>query len=111
MRRLLIVGVVLSAFAAGSALEARKQNYTTYGVGTQSCGQWLEARRDTNKSFYFQLGSWVQGWVSSAGYYGTVLKKTDTAAMDAWVDNFCSANPLLDMDDAARGLVTALRVK
>ncbi|MCG3773371.1 MAG: hypothetical protein JW395_0177 [Nitrospira sp.] len=111
MRRLLIVGVVLSAFAAGSALEARKQNYTTYGVGTQSCGKWLEARRDTDRNLQYTFGSWVRGWLSAAGYYGTVLKKTDTAAIDAWVDNFCSANPLLDMDDAARGLVTALTVK
>jgi hypothetical protein len=43
------------------------------------------------------------------GYYGPALGRTDSAAMAAWVDNYCQANPLDTIDVAAEKPVRTLR--
>lgn len=112
MRRILVVGVITLMVSAGVAVNARKQgSYTRYGAGISSCGTWLEARRSSNEIGWLSSGQWILGWLSAAGYYGVDLKKTDPAAITAWIDNYCAANPLSDLEEAARGLVQALRVK
>ena len=57
---------------------------------------------------HYVLGSWVLGWVSAAGYYGAHLRHTDADAISAWVDNYCRANPLNQIKDAADSLVDEL---
>ena len=63
-----------------------------YGVGARSCGKWLEDRRTGNR---YDDVEWLLGWVSAAGQYRDAqLRHSDSAAMPAWVDNYCTANPL-----------------
>lgn len=108
MRRIAIGVALAIAFAAGAGLEARRQAYTAYGAGIESCGKWLEYRKSDN---WYTNGQWVLGWVSAAGYYGSSLRKTDSAAISSWIDNYCAANPLEDLDTASRALVVALRAQ
>ena len=83
--------------------------YTVYGPGRKSCGEWLEDR----KSFTWVSDIfWLSGWLSAAGYYGIAdLKTTSSDAMAAYVDTYCQENPLSDIDDAAMALVKSLDQK
>lgn len=111
MHRVVIVVALVVAFAAGAALEARRQQYMVYGAGTLSCGSWLEDRRTGNAALWAGKGQWILGWASAAGNYGQKLDDTDTAAIASWTDNYCTANPLAKLSAAARSLVDALRAK
>lgn len=83
--------------------------YTVYGPGGKSCGNWLEDR----KSFVWVSGiMWMSGWLSAAGYYGIAeLKRTSSDAMALFVDKYCQENPASDLDDAAMALVKDLDQK
>ena len=110
MRRILIIGVIALTAMTGVVVTARNQNtYRRYGAGVSSCGTWLENRRSPNEFVWMANGQWIMGWLSAAGHYGTDLKKTDSAAISAWVDNYCKANPLEDLEKAAISLADALR--
>jgi hypothetical protein len=39
------------------------------------------------------------------------MKETDAAAMYAWMDRYCAENPVNDVSDGAKALVTALSPK
>lgn len=82
-----------------------------YGAGTLSCGRWLADRKSKNDVDWLLHAQWILGWVSSAGYYGQQPKETDSQAIDAWVDDYCTKNPLENLNSAARELVDALRAK
>lgn len=110
MRRVVIVVAVLLAFAAGVALEARRQ-YAVFGAGTTSCGTWLENRGLSDHALWRMQQQWVLGWLSATGHYRVRLKDTDAAAVAAWLDRYCAANPLESLDKAAPSLVRALQVK
>lgn len=46
----------------------------------------------------------------SAGYYQSGdLRHVDNDAIDAWMDNFCRANPLKDIEDGAEQLVREIK--
>ena len=107
MKRGLFVGVLLGLLAATSVGIARQ---TMYGIGALSCGKWLEVRRE-DSTLNIQNVSWLMGWMSSAGYYAGPLKKSDSAAMSAWIDQYCRTNPLDDTQEAAIALVEVLRVR
>lgn len=80
--------------------------YTEFGIGNHSCGEWLTGRQDKT---YYAMGQWMLGWVSSAGYYGMRLRRTDAAAMSAWMDNFCREHPLDSLGVGVRALIKALK--
>jgi hypothetical protein len=53
----------------------------------------------------------VLGFTSAASFYDVSangLRETDSAAIAAWVDNYCRQNPLKDIQDAAASLVSEL---
>jgi len=130
---ILIVGLVLSSASSGSAqppptsdpqmryleealrwqkehpgvqpptVAPRFQSYT-YGQGTLSCGQWLQAG-NTDRFIYI---AWVLGFVTRANS-SEALQATDRAAMEQWVNNYCAGNPLDNISGAAERLVAALR--
>jgi hypothetical protein len=99
---------VLSSLGSAPKQQIPAGQYMQYGGGTASCGKWLEQRKS---NAYHALGQWVLGWVSAAGYYGKTLKATDSDAASAWVDQYCTRNPLDQLSDAAPELVRALQVK
>jgi len=83
--------------------------YTQYGSGIDSCGSWIKWRK--TKSGWHQEGQWVSGFISAAGYYGRNLKKVDSYAMLAFMDNYCQQNPLSTISDGAKSLADELELK
>lgn len=80
-----------------------------YGHGSKSCGQWLEARKESNTSndaLYFSV--WVTGFVTGVGYAGIDLKESDPDGRDNWIDNYCEKYPLELVGNAAGALVNEL---
>lgn len=80
----------------------------TYGAGNVSCGQWTVDAHEGAAAHWGEL-AWVEGFVT-----GSVLalplkmKDTDEGGMAGAVDNYCLANPLKRLTDAARDLVIQL---
>lgn len=110
MRRTLIVTVLVGLLVFASVGVARQSAYTVYNVGGSSCSDWIAEHKKPSPST--SMSAWVAGWVSAAGfYYGVELKKTDVRAMDAWMDQYCAANPSDTLSDAAPKLVEFLRAK
>jgi hypothetical protein len=104
VRTVAIVGLLISSIAAGATI--------ILGPGAASCGTWIgdrqrnEARSQLNQA-------WVQGFVTARNVYKpqaeeNMPKPMDSRAMVAWIDNYCDANPLKDISDAAKALVEDL---
>jgi hypothetical protein len=51
----------------------------------------------------------VAGFVSGAGAVGVELRKTDAAAIEAWVKQFCQQRPVVTLSEAAAAFVKTLR--
>jgi hypothetical protein len=85
---------------------AQQATYKAYGQGNESCAEWTEQskrRRDTH------LFTWVVGFVSGAGFASArTLRTTDSAGIAAWMDTYCTANPLDSIANAAGRLVINL---
>jgi hypothetical protein len=81
---------------------------TTYGTGVESCGKWLASSNELTTRAW--AVSWVLGFLTAAGVYDVrgELRKTDSDAIAAWVDNYCRDKPLDHIADAATALVDAL---
>jgi hypothetical protein len=103
-----MAAVLLCAASLGSAQDLPPGQFHVYGPGTLSCGTWL-ANRGIVNAHLGQL-DWVLGFVSAAGGYNVLgaLRKTDSDAVSAWVDNYCREHPLNDLADAAGHLVVEL---
>jgi hypothetical protein len=52
--------------------------------------------------------SWVLGYISGLGSAGIKFTESDNKAMQVWITNYCQANPLKHLKDAADGLAHAL---
>ena len=114
MKKLLLATAMLFIFT--SELSA----YTLLGEGNQSCGQYVldtekaSAPFDENDVFSFlpsqTNGAWVQGFISGYNMATSkdVGKGIDTPAIDLWLLNYCKANPLKYIDEAATALITEL---
>jgi hypothetical protein len=100
--------VVVSVILLGGALFARQQSSApmmVYGVGTASCGTWTEARErartDRMDVRPVQFETWAEGYMTAYGEYapaaltaaGRWERKTDSAGMKGFLDNYCKDNP------------------
>jgi hypothetical protein len=104
-RRLVAIGAAATVFV-GSLAASMQDDRRIYGAGTNSCGQWTEARKGDD---WFTAGQWVLGFVSAANQYSkTPPGKSDSRSMASWVDDYCYTNPDHDLSDAAQGLVAFL---
>jgi hypothetical protein len=79
--------------------------FRVVGVGTSSCGTWTVHRRALTSPEWFTDSAWVAGFLSGIGFVGEggddPLHGLDANAVDAWIDNYCQANPLDDIETAA----------
>jgi hypothetical protein len=84
-----------------------------YGQGTLSCGEWSTDRTQTTPTLGLSLHpaqvAWVLGFVTGASVTGPYLLKTERAAIEEWIDEYCAANPRTNVAEAAMLLVAALR--
>ena len=62
-----------------------------------------------------QLGAWLGGFLSAYNYFvpgvSDITGGTDFAGLEAWIDNYCSQNPLDSLNVAAVALVTLLKTR
>ena len=114
----LVARLGVAAFlAAAVPTVATAAGYENLGSGSISCGQWLEHRRATGaeeRRMVFDDEDWVMGFITgrNAGAAATTGseklshtgKETGSASMFAWIDNYCRANPLKDLANAADAL-------
>jgi hypothetical protein len=83
-----------------------------------SCGAWTAASLapKTEEIHFRILGWWLQGFLSGVGvthglapdglpYYP--LKGMDSPGVFAWIDNYCKAHPIENIDDAGWAFVVA----
>lgn len=79
-----------------------------YGLGTQSCGAWNNARaHKSSEATENAMTSWAQGFVSAAANYSH-LKESDSDGLASFLDQYCQAHPLASFYTASSHLVMAL---
>ncbi len=99
-----IVGLLLFSLVADAAI--------VLGPGSASCVTWNGDRR-RNESHSQLNQAWVLGFVTAYNLYRPAsqdgsLKPMDSRSMMVWIDNYCDANPLKDIFDAAQALIEDL---
>ena len=103
---MLKVLILVLAFAAVTTFTATSPSfgYWLLGPDRMSCGSWL-AERHKNVA----LEAWVLGFLSGIGYIGPSdpLRGLDRNAVAYWIDNYCRANPIARIEDAAAALSLA----
>jgi len=84
------------------------------GIGTSSCGAWTADRRYPDSAPAVTDEQWILGFLSGVGYLGSGLSRNidplatvDAEAVWAWIDNYCHANPLAHITDAAGAFFAA----
>ncbi len=108
MKKLMLPLVLVTALFSETS---NAETYEAYGVGSKaSCGSWTEEMRNDKDSIRgFILRAWVQGFVSGYGYARGNLKRVDNPAMFGFINNYCAANPLDSVADAAEALVAKMK--
>ena len=84
-------------------------HYTVYGPGNDSCGKFLEARRNKNDAIY---ATWAAGYVTAINHASPatydILGKSDSHGAVVWLENYCHQNPLKKFASAVETLVDEL---
>jgi hypothetical protein len=78
-------------------------------MGSRSCRKWIE-EKEMNKIPVLITMSWFLGYLSGrADESGkNFLKGTDSDSIFLWLDNYCRANPHIDLDKAGIDLTREL---
>jgi len=102
--RSLCIAVAFNCFAFGPAAAV-----TVIGHGTQTCGAWTAAAKEESVTRLVQR-VWVAGYVSGVAITTgrDIIGPTDYDGMMAWIDQFCTANPLSTIQVAADALAYRL---
>ena len=110
MLRLITGLIVLSLTATSLAAQ------TWIGFGGASCGSWTEQRR-TNSVLSAAYLTWVLGFLSGVNMETVIskgpdfLENVDKGAIAGWLDNYCRAQPLDDLNTATALLFETLYKK
>ena len=115
-RTLTTLAVIALLFSAGSAWKAEAGEYTVLGAGASSCGNWTKVTNEKGLDSPI-LHNWLLGYITAYNRWGpyysapglsNISKGTDVGGLLGWIDNYCKANPLKDLDDAAHALIFEL---
>jgi hypothetical protein len=116
MKRTLLLSLLAAFTFAGTILaSAEDTRFVSFGAGVRSCGTWTETRRSGNTTTTEYYQQWVAGFLSATNMFTARNNKIgnidilaqpniDTQGLWAWVDNYCIANPLDTVTDAADAL-------
>ncbi len=101
-----ILILLLAATAANA--QVGDDNVWVLGSGTISCGKWLEEKG--NKSLRAQRMQWLLGYVTAYNWSNTSRQAQlqDGQGALAFVDRYCSNNPLHTVVVAASALIEEL---
>lgn len=88
------VMVIATVQPASDAAAQAHRDY--FGVGGDSCGRWMDARKAGDTSRH---GSWLLGYLSALNLWGVIggkdaLAGSDADGLYAWMDGYCQAHPL-----------------
>src|SRR5436305_589197 len=83
---------------------------TIIGAGGNSCGTWTAEKHSRRRLEY---EGWIVGYFSAVNRYspdtdGHFTRSTDGRGLVAWIDTYCLAHPLDQIDTAAVALVREL---
>jgi hypothetical protein len=111
--RTVTIALAFAFAVSGTAVASDKHGaYMVMGVGTKSCGSWLQDRQERS---FAELNdrAWISGYVTAYNEYvwpkQDVVQGTDTDGLAAWIDNYCTAHPLSDLSHAAEALIIELK--
>ena len=91
------------------AMPCFAQNVPVYGYGgSNSCGAWVDARKNPNGVTAKLYLAWITGYVSGASMHGPLERVSDVDGLATYMDNACQKEPLIPMVTAAKRLVDAL---
>jgi len=112
--RLVAIGLICSLGGSSAWAADRHGDYMVRGVGTSSCGHWVQSHLLTDQgATAFQLDAWVTGFVTAFNAYKSdrkdVAEGIDTDGLLAWIDSYCAAHPLTDLSGATVALVDELQ--
>ncbi|SRR5260221_12879097 len=95
MIRIALLGLALTTASMSSA---SAQDKLVYGAGMVTCGEWQQYRSSGNKPASYQAQAWIDGYLSGSNASGGgpdfLAPKPSDVAYYAWIDNYCSQNPL-----------------
>lgn len=99
MKKLLRTFVIATA-----ALCVNLQAGSTVLMGSRPCGSWVKEKEQNIPRL--AGGAWLTGYLSGLAFGSgkDVLRGADAASIKLWIDNYCQANPLDNVDDAANAL-------
>lgn len=85
--------------------------FTVLGMGTKSCGEVVADFKEDGRGKLIN-SIWVAGHITAVNERvvsrSNVAARTDPAAWDLWINNFCTAKPLDSLSDATTALVGEL---
>lgn len=109
--------VIVVAFAAcGLSVTAQdRPSPAVYGEGAYSCGRWLQTIGNDQAKARLDRAvmlAWMRGFVTAAGMFGAKpLPKTDSQALEVYIDRSCDGNGLAALSVVGIGLVYELAGK
>jgi hypothetical protein len=101
--------VALSLFTVATSVLA--QGVAVQGVGTFSCGKYLEFRTQKNETQDAAFVSWVWGYLAGLNMEApraTTQNLPDAASTLAYIDKHCGEHPLNNVLQAANDLFKEL---
>jgi len=105
--------ILLSLILSGSGIcRDVHGDFMGYGVGGESCGKFIEKRRNRQDTGYMH---WVTGYLTAINLERpmtyNILGTTDIHGAMLWLENYCQRYPLIDVNDAVDALADELYPK
>ena len=110
-RYLLAVALALHTSAAAAA------GFHVFGAGVDSCGSYLNYRQIPDaEAVTMTTLAWMEGYLTAYNKYvakgGDVLAgKFELSSLQAWLDDYCKANPSDDIVTATKNFVDELKTR
>ena len=113
MKHLNTFTFALAIFAATECHAQGSNETVLIGVGTGSCGQYLQLRAAHSPKFNDSFEGWISGFVSGTNHARFTITRSlkllpDGPSMLAYVDKFCRENPLKTVFNGADALFAEL---
>lgn len=101
-----LLRVLLLVFAIGFSTNSN----AVISIGNHGCGEWIKSRAEHTSSWYEH---WFSGYISglAAGTGIDILADITNESLFLWVDNYCRANPLDLVGNAAYRLASDAEAK
>ena len=122
--RIALTGVGIALLVGARASADPPHAATVWGAGNDPCSRYLEEYAARPSGRLAEEISWLEGsltalniaavvkmsdrfgWEQSADF--DLLRHADLAGLEAWVVNYCRANPAKNLNDAAAAFMTEL---